>query len=89
MSSDIDMVLNLFSKQFFIFARIKLSEAELEYFELDFETWYSKNHRVSALSFEGADFWRREFNEEKMKTIRRLHHDFVVIQTFNRVTGRI
>ena len=89
MITDIEMVLNLFSKPFFIFAQTKLSEAELEFFELDFETWYSKNNRLSALSVEGADFWRKEFNEEKMKTIRRLHHDFVVIQTFNRVTGRI
>ena len=87
--TDLDMVLNLFSKQFFIFARTKLSEVELEFFDLDFESWYSKYHRVSALSAEGADFWRREFNSEKMKTIRRLHHEFVVIQTFNRVTGRI
>ena len=89
MSADLDMVLNLFSKPFFIFAHTKLSEVELEFFELDFEGWYSKYERVSALSVEGPDFWRREFNAEKMKTIRRLHHEFVVIQTFNRVKGRI
>ena len=87
--TDLEMVLNLFSKPFFSFAQTKLSEAELEFLELDFETWYSKYHRVSALSVEGADFWRREFNAEKMKTIRRLHDAFVARQTFNRVTGRI
>jgi hypothetical protein len=87
--SDLDMVLNLFSKQFFEFAKLRLSESEVEYFELDFETWYSKNHRVAALNVEGTDFWRKEFNDEKLKTIRRIHHEFVSIQTFNRVTNRI
>ena len=80
-------LIDLFSLQFFEFAKTKLVESEYEYFALDFDTWFTRNKKNSWT--EPVDFWRDEFLKTKLQIAQRLHDEFVSTQNFKRVTNKL